>query len=68
MVKDINYKSLNEELQEILSMLDANEPDIDTAITQYERGMEIVGQLESYLKEAENKVQKVKKQWDDNGA
>lgn len=62
--KDINYQDLNQELQTILATLDSSELDVDAAIKQYERGMEIVTQLEAYLKTAENKVKKVKAQWD----
>lgn len=62
--KDVNYQELNDELQIILDTLDSNELDVDTAIKKYERGMEIVGELEEYLKTAENKVKKVKAQWD----
>lgn len=68
MTKNIDYNSLNKELQEILDELDTNESNIDEAIAQYGRGMEIINQLETYLKEAENKVQKVKQQWDNTGA
>lgn len=66
--KDIDYQALNDELQAILSKLDETDGDIDTAIKEYERGMEIVGQLETYLKEADNKIKKVKQQWDTPGA
>lgn len=62
--KEIDYQALNEELQVILNTLDTSDVDVDTAIKQYERGMEIVGELEGYLKTAENKVKKVKAQWD----
>lgn len=62
--KGMNYQDLNKELQEILGQLDDNSGDIDKAIAQYERGMEIVSQLEAYLKQAENKVKKVKQNWD----
>lgn len=62
--KDIDYQALNDELQAVLVQLDKSNGDIDAAIKQYERGMEIVGQLEAYLKDAENKVKKVQQQWD----
>lgn len=64
MTKEIDYQKLSNELQEILERLDTSDVDVDTAIKQYERGMEIVGELENYLKTAENKVKKVKAQWD----
>lgn len=58
--KDIDYRALNEELEGLLAELEAGDSDVDQAIKQYQRGMEIVAQLETYLKTAENKVKKVK--------
>lgn len=68
MTKKIDYQALNDELQGILEQLDTNDGDIDTAIAEYERGMEIVGQLETHLKQAENKIEKVKQKWDSPAA
>lgn len=55
-----NYRALNEELNEILSELQSGELDIDEAVKKYERGIKIVGELETYLKTAKNKVSKAK--------
>ena len=60
MNKVLNYKQLSEELETILNKLQSGELDIDDAIKQYEQGMAIVQQLQTYLKQAENKVTKVK--------
>lgn len=57
--KPVNYRKLNNELDQILEDLQAGELDIDEAIGKYERGAAIVKQLEAYLKSAENKVKKV---------
>ncbi len=62
--KDFDYRKLNEELEVILAQMDSTDMDVDEAIKHYQRGMEIVEQLEAYLKGAENKVQKIKQQWD----
>ena len=62
--KPINYRVLNEELETILEVLQSGDLDIDEAVNKYERGMEIVKDLQKYLKEAENKVTKVKKSFD----
>ena len=58
--KDISYRELNDELDQILSELQAGDLDIDEAVKQYERGMQILEELETYLKTAENKVKKIK--------
>ncbi len=57
--KELNYRELNSELEVILASLEANDLEIDEAIKQYQRGTEIVEQLQKYLKTAENKVKKV---------
>lgn len=58
--KNIDYKKLSIELDELLAKLQSADLDVDEAVQTYERGMAIVKQLEIYLKEAENKVTKIK--------
>ena len=58
--KRLNYKSLNAELDEVLSKLQSEDLDVDEAVKLYERGMAITKELEMYLKQAENKVSKIK--------
>lgn len=60
--KELSYRELNNELEAILASLEANELEIDEAIKQYQRGTEIVEQLQKYLKTAENKVKKATSQ------
>ena len=57
--KEINYRQLSAELDELLHELESTDIDIDDALQKYQRGMEIVEQLEKYLKTAENKVKKI---------
>lgn len=64
MAQDIDYKALQTELDGILDKLQNAEFDIDEAIKSYERGMEIITQLEAYLKQAENKVTKLQTKFD----
>jgi exodeoxyribonuclease VII small subunit len=64
MAKDIDYKVLSAELDEVLGKLQAGEVDVDEAVKLYERGITITGQLEAYLKTAENKVRKVQAEWE----
>jgi len=55
-----DYRKLNSELDLILSELQGGDLDIDEAVNKYQRGSEIVKELQDYLKSAENKVKKVK--------
>lgn len=58
--KTLTYQDLNRELETVLGCLQSGDLDIDAAVKAYERGMELVKKLEAYLKEAENKIIKVK--------
>lgn len=60
MTKELDYRKLSEELDTILDRLQTADLDIDDAVKSYERGMNLVKQLEEYLKTAENKVTKIK--------
>jgi exodeoxyribonuclease VII small subunit len=58
--KEFDYRKLSQELDTVLEDLQTGDLDIDDAAKKYERGMELVKQLETYLKTAENKVTKIK--------
>jgi exodeoxyribonuclease VII small subunit len=60
----INYQELSTELDTILAQLQTDDFDIDEALKLYERGIAITKQLESYLKNAENTVTKLKASFD----
>lgn len=61
--KKVNYRVLSVELDETLTKLQSNDLDVDEAIKLYERGMEVAKEIEKYLKEAENKITKIKTRW-----
>lgn len=59
--KELSYRELSEELDDIVGSLQTEDVDVDEAIKRYERGMAIVKELEAYITEAENKISRVKK-------
>lgn len=59
----ISYNDLQAELRAIVADMQSGELEVDKAIASYERGMEIIGILETYLKTAENKVQEIKRKY-----
>lgn len=64
--QDSNFdfgKSMTE-LEEIADYLQGSEVNLDEAIKKYERGTEIARQLRDYLKSAENKIETLKKNFD----
>jgi len=60
-----DYQAASAELETILVALQTGELDIEVAVKQYERGLELVTALEAYLKTAENRVTKLKAQFTD---
>lgn len=67
-MKEISYQKLRAELDEVVEALQSADADIDDAVKKYERGMEIIKQLESYLKTAENRVKKIKQDFNQPAA
>ena len=53
------YKDLNRELEEILNDLQSNDQDLDKTLLRYKRGVEIINQLNKYLKDAELQIKKI---------
>lgn len=59
-----DYREMAAELDAILEALQTNDLSIDEAVEAYTHGMQLVEELEKYLKSAENKVTKIKKSWE----
>jgi exodeoxyribonuclease VII small subunit len=59
-----SYESLRQELDDILDELQREDLTVDKALAGYKRGLELVRQLETYLKTAENNVSELKAKFD----
>ena len=59
-----NYQELSSELDRILAELSSGQLDIDQAINKYQRGAELIAELRDYLKTSENKITKLKINFD----
>ena len=57
---DKSYQQLKAELDEVMMALQQDDLDVDKAIEFYQKGLQLVQQLEKYLKNAENKVTELK--------
>ena len=57
--KQIDYQALKAELDTVLDELQLPDTDIDAVLKGYQRGLELVSQLENYLKTAENQITKL---------
>ncbi len=58
--KKLTYSELKTELDKLLESLQQEDIGVDEALKTYERGMELIKELEATLNEAENKITKVK--------
>lgn len=54
------YEELNRELESIITLLQQDDTDIDIAVKQYQRGLELTKQIEHYLTEASNSITELK--------
>ena len=54
------YKKLQAELDEVMEKIQAEELDVEEAIKLFERGEQLIAELELYLKTAENKIKRLK--------
>lgn len=61
--ESFDYQKLSAELDKILEDMQSTDIDIDDAVKKYEKGMQILAQLERQLKTAENKVKKVRSEF-----
>ncbi len=54
------------ELEKITSLFERDDLDLDLAMKEYERGLEIAKQLKLRLKDLENTVERLKKKFQEN--
>lgn len=58
--KPLSYEAMHRELEDIIQSLQAADIDLEGAVSKYDRGMSLVADLENYLKDAQNKITKIK--------
>ena len=54
------YRQLRDELDSIMAELQREDLDVDQALEHYQRGLELIKQLEKHLGGAENKIRDIK--------
>jgi exodeoxyribonuclease VII small subunit len=54
-----DYKTLSSKLDEVVATMQAPDITVDDAIAAYEEGIQLVQQIENYLKTAELKITKL---------
>lgn len=58
--KQLDYQTLNNELDEVLRELQRPDIAVDEAVKLYEKGMKLIDQLTHHVEQAENKLEKVR--------
>lgn len=56
-----NYRELQAALDDVLEQLQSAELDIDKAVVLYKKGQQLVNELETYLKTAQNEIEQLKR-------
>jgi len=56
----MGYEELKRELDQVMLELQREDIGVDEALKAYERGLELVKQIENYLKTAENRILELK--------
>ncbi|MFA4873288.1 MAG: exodeoxyribonuclease VII small subunit [Patescibacteria group bacterium] len=59
----VNFVKSFEELEKIVAKFEEGRIDLDEALVEFERGLKLVDELKGRLKEVENKVVVLKKQF-----
>jgi exodeoxyribonuclease VII small subunit len=55
-----DYQTLELELDEVLAKLQQPGIQVDEAVSLYEKGLQLINQLEKHLQQAENKIEQLK--------
>ena len=58
--KSVTYKELREKLDELMLWFEGDDLDVDEAIGKHAEAEKIIADLEAYLKNTEQKIQKIK--------
>ncbi len=54
-----NYQQLADELAAIMDWFESDKVNLDQAVIKYQQAMELLIEMEAYLKTAENKIRKI---------
>lgn len=61
----IDFAASLKELEDITVWFESEEVDLDQALVKFERGMELAARLKSHLNQVENKVELIKRKFND---
>lgn len=62
--KPKTYQQMTDELNGLIEWFESDSVNLDEAVGKYEQALELVGQMETFLKDAQNKVKKIAVKFD----
>ena len=62
--KPKTYQQMADELNGLIEWFESDSVNLDEAVGKYEQAMELLAQMENFLKAAENKVKKIAVKFD----
>jgi exodeoxyribonuclease VII small subunit len=62
--KPKTYQQMADELAKLVEWFESDAVNLDEAVSKYEQSMELLTEMEAYLKTAENKVKKISAKFD----
>ncbi|HSW79067.1 MAG TPA: exodeoxyribonuclease VII small subunit [Candidatus Babeliales bacterium] len=57
--KSKNYEQMANELAKLVEWFESSQVNLDESVVKYQQAMELLEQMENYLKTAQNKVKKI---------
>jgi exodeoxyribonuclease VII small subunit len=63
--KQVSYKDKREELDKAIARLQSDDLDVDEALILYKKSQDLIKELEDYLAQAENTINKYKTKLED---
>jgi exodeoxyribonuclease VII small subunit len=62
--KPKSYQQMADELAGLIEWFESSSVNLDEAVSKYEQAMQLVKQMENYLKSTENKIKKITLKFD----
>ena len=62
--KPLTYQQMADQLNDLIEWFESDSVNIDEAVSKYEQAMQLLAQMEDFLKAAENKVKKIAVKFD----
>jgi exodeoxyribonuclease VII small subunit len=59
-----SYQQLNDELASLIDWFEGESVNLDEAAEKYQQAVEVIAQMEDYLKTTENKIKKISAKFD----